>query len=87
MDVPKDLPEMLPSPDDDQADDNDVAIADLGSSIPPPLVQAGDADAADDRPAASAKVALDQRSFLEEAAGSGDAGRACPIFKARPCGM
>ncbi len=67
-DVPKDLPEMLPSsPDDGQSDDNDVAIADLGSSIPPPLVQAGNADAADDRPVASAKDALDQRSFLEPA--------------------
>ena len=65
-DVPKDLPEMLPSsPDDGQADDNDVAIADLGSSIPPPLVQAGNADAADDRPVASAGNALDQRSFLD----------------------
>jgi len=66
-DVPKDLPEMLPSPDDGQSDDNDVAIADLGSSIPPPLVQAGNAVAADDRPVASAKNALDQRSFLEPA--------------------
>ena len=64
MDVPKDLPDVLPSKVDDQADENDVAIADLGSSIPPPLVQAGDAAAADDRPAASANSALDQRTFL-----------------------
>ena len=52
MDVPKDLPEMLPSPERDQADENDVAIAGLGSSIPPPLVQAS---------------ASDQRTFLAEA--------------------
>ncbi|HEV3197882.1 MAG TPA: PASTA domain-containing protein, partial [Bryobacteraceae bacterium] len=45
-------------------DENDVAIADLGSSIPPPLVQAGDAVAADDRPVASANSASDQRTFL-----------------------
>jgi cell division protein FtsI (penicillin-binding protein 3) len=64
MDVPKDLPEMLPSEGGDQADENDVAIADLGSSIPPPLVQAGDAVAADDRPVASANKALDQRVLL-----------------------
>jgi cell division protein FtsI (penicillin-binding protein 3) len=64
MDVPKDLPEMVPSEGSDPADENDVAIADLGSSIPPPLVQAGDAVAADDRPAASANSALDQRGFL-----------------------
>ncbi len=65
LDVPKDLPEMLPSHDDDQADENDVAIADLGSSIPPPLVQAEDAVAADDRPVASAESASDQRTFLK----------------------
>ena len=64
MDVPKDLPEMLPSEGGDQPDENDVAIADLGSSIPPPLVQADDAVAADDRPAASAHNALDQGVFL-----------------------
>jgi len=68
MDVPKDLPEMLP--DDagkaDQADEDDVAIASLGSSIPPPLVQAGDADAAADRPAAPAASALDQRVLLAD---------------------
>jgi len=64
MDVPKDLPEMLSPEGSDQADDNDVAIADLGSSIPPPLVQAGDAVAADDRPVASANNALDQRVLL-----------------------
>jgi cell division protein FtsI (penicillin-binding protein 3) len=67
MDVPKDLPEMLPSPERDQADENDVAIAGLGSSIPPPLVQAEDAVAPDDRPAASAESASDQRIFLAEA--------------------
>ncbi len=66
MDVPKDLPEMVPSEGSDPADENDVAIADLGSSIPPPLVQAGDAVAADDRPAASANSALDQRIFLAQ---------------------
>ena len=63
MDVPKDLPEMVPSEVSGPADENDVAIADLGSSIPPPLVQAGDAVAADDRPVASANSALDQRIF------------------------
>jgi cell division protein FtsI (penicillin-binding protein 3) len=63
MDVPKDLPEMVPSEGSDRADENDVAIADLGSSIPPPLVQAGDAVAADDRPVASANSAVDQRIF------------------------
>jgi cell division protein FtsI (penicillin-binding protein 3) len=64
MDVPKDLPEMLPSEGGDQADEDDVAIADLGSSIPPPLVQANDAAATDDRPVASAQNALDQRVLL-----------------------
>jgi cell division protein FtsI (penicillin-binding protein 3) len=64
MDVPKDLPEMLPAEGGDEADENDVAIADLGSSIPPPLVQADNAVAADDRPAASANNALDQRVLL-----------------------
>ena len=64
MDVPKDLPEAVPSQGVDQADQNDVSIADLGSSIPPPLVQAGDAVAADDRPVASANSAPDQRTFL-----------------------
>ena len=64
MDVPKDLPDVLPSEGGDLADENDVAIADLGSSIPPPLVQAGDAVASDDRPGASANSASDQRTFL-----------------------
>ncbi len=64
LDVPKDLPGMLPSPDNDSVDENDVAIAGLGSSIPPPLVQADDADAAADRPVASAESAPDQRTFL-----------------------
>jgi cell division protein FtsI (penicillin-binding protein 3) len=64
MDVPKDLPEMLPAERGDEADENDVAIANLGSSIPPPLVQAGDAVATDDRPVASADNALDQRVLL-----------------------
>ena len=70
MDVPKDLPEMVPSEGNDPADENDVAIADLGSSIPPPLVQAGDAVAADDRPAASAKSVMDQRIFSNPGASS-----------------
>jgi cell division protein FtsI (penicillin-binding protein 3) len=70
LDVPKDLPDMQPSPETNQtaesgqADENDVAIAGLGSSIPPPLVQAEDAVAADDRPVASAESASDQRPFL-----------------------
>jgi len=63
-DVPKDLPEMSPANDDGQADENDVAIADLGSSIPPPLARGDNADAADDRPMASAKNVLDQRTFF-----------------------
>jgi cell division protein FtsI (penicillin-binding protein 3) len=63
MDVPKDLPEMVPSEENEPSDENDVAIADLGSSIPPPLVLAGDAVAADDRPVAAANSALDQRLF------------------------
>jgi len=63
-DVPKDLPEMLASPGDDQADEDDVAIADLGSSPIHPLVEADDATAAVDRPAASAGTTLDQRAFL-----------------------
>ncbi|HTR37231.1 MAG TPA: penicillin-binding protein [Bryobacteraceae bacterium] len=70
MDVPKDLPEMLPDDAGDkanQADEDDVSIASLGSSIPPPLVQAGNADAAADRPAASAASALDQRVLLSDA--------------------
>lgn len=41
------------------------------SSIPPPLVQAGDAVAADDRPAASANSALDQRLFSKQATSTG----------------
>jgi cell division protein FtsI (penicillin-binding protein 3) len=64
MDVPKDLPEMLPSEGGDEADENDVAIAGVGSSIPPPLVQASDAVATDDRPVVSANNALDQRGLL-----------------------
>ena len=78
MDVPKDLPEMVPSEESGPADENDVAIADLGSSIPPPLVQAGNAVAADDRPAASAKSALDQRIFSEQLSSkeSGSSGQA-----------
>ncbi|MGA2878364.1 MAG: penicillin-binding protein [Bryobacteraceae bacterium] len=70
MDVPKDLPEMVPSDGNSPADENDVAIADLGSSIPPPLVQAGNAVAADDRPVASANSALDQRIFLAQGGSS-----------------
>src|SRR3984957_8409027 len=63
-DVPKDLPEMLPSEGTDEPDVNDLAIAEVGSSFPPPLLQAADALAADDRPAASADKALDQRVLL-----------------------
>jgi len=66
MDVPKDLPEMLPEETGDQADEDDVAIASLGSSVPPPLVQAGTAVAATDRLAASANSAVDQRAFLAD---------------------
>ena len=82
-DVPKDLPEMLPSEDDDQADENDVAIADLGSSIPPPLVQAENAVAADDRPEASAKSALDQRTFLARGMGDSMGGPKVPNFQGK----
>jgi len=64
-DVPKDLPEMLPTTDDNQADASDVAIVDVGSSIPPPLVQPPDAAPVNDRLAAAAKVALNQRTFLD----------------------
>ena len=83
------LPEMVPSEESQPADENDVAIADLGSSIPPPLVQAGNAVAADDRPVASAKSALDQRifssSFQEvEAPSRIWPDRACRIFEGRP---
>jgi len=86
LDVPKDLPEMLPSVAGDLADENDVAIAGLGSSTPPPLVQADDAVAADDRPAASAESDLDQRTFLEQGAKSNSrdlAGPQVPDFKGR----
>ena len=89
MDVPKDLPDDLPSNDKDdvRVDENDLAIADLGPSVPQPLVQPDDAVASgpetfsksrayplsgtgeedargQDRPGASAKADLDQRSFL-----------------------
>ena len=86
MDVPKDLPEMVPSEGSDPADENDVAIADLGSSIPPPLVQAGNAVAADDRPVASAKSALDQRIFSAQGGGSFEqalAGPRVPDFQGK----
>jgi len=63
MDVPKDLPEMVPSEINDKADENDVAIADLGSSLPPPLAQAGEA-ATEDRPVSAPSNALDQRVLL-----------------------
>ncbi len=84
MDVPKDLPEMVPD-DHAPADENDVAIADLGSSIPPPLVQAGNAVAADDRPVASAKSALDQRIFsVQDGSSSQDlAGPRVPNFQGK----
>jgi cell division protein FtsI (penicillin-binding protein 3) len=85
MDVPKDLPEMVPSDGSDQADENDVAIADLGSSIPPPLVQVGNAVAADDRPVASANSALDQRIFsaTRESSGKDLAGPRVPNFEGK----
>lgn len=83
MDVPKDLPEMLPSTDGDLADENDVAIAGLGSSIPPPLVQAGDADAADDRPVASAKSASDQRNFSAPGGKTDVSGPQVPNFQGK----
>src|SRR5260370_36079672 len=73
LDVPKDLPETLPSEDGEQADENDVAIAGLGSALPPPLVPAEDALSADDRPALSADATEDQRIFL--AAGGKGNGR------------
>ena len=73
LDVPKDLPETLPADDGEQADENDVAIAGLGSALPPPLVQAEDALSADDRPALSADATQDQRTFL--AAGNKESGR------------
>jgi len=84
MDVPKDLPEMVPD-DHAPADENDVAIADLGSSIPPPLVQAGNAVAADDRPVASANSALDQRIFSVQGGGSSQdlAGPRVPNFQGK----
>lgn len=84
MDVPKDLPEMIPD-DKAPADENDLAIADLGSSIPPPLVQAGDAVAADDRPVASAKSALDQRLFSKPNGNPGQdlAGPRVPNFQGK----
>jgi cell division protein FtsI (penicillin-binding protein 3) len=66
MDVPKDLPEMLPAEGGGKADENDVAIADVGSFVPPPLVQADNAVAADDRPVASANNALDQWVLLAQ---------------------
>jgi cell division protein FtsI (penicillin-binding protein 3) len=66
MDVPKDLPEMQPSPDSGPVDDNDSAIAGLGSSIPPPLVQAEDDVAAGDRPVVTSDSAPDQRTFLAQ---------------------
>jgi cell division protein FtsI (penicillin-binding protein 3) len=86
MDVPKDLPEMIPSEENEPADENDVAIADLGSSIPPPLVQAGDAVAADDRPAASANSASDQRLFSSPGGSSSQhdlAGPRVPDFRGK----
>jgi cell division protein FtsI (penicillin-binding protein 3) len=68
MDVPKDLPETLSSDGGEQADENDVAIAGLGSSQPPPLVHAEDALVSEDLPATA-----DQRTFL--ASGKEDSGR------------
>jgi cell division protein FtsI (penicillin-binding protein 3) len=85
MDVPKDLPEMVPSEGSDKADENDVAIAEVGSSIPPPLVQADNAVATDDRPVASAANALDQRVLLRSN-GSGPhdlSGQRVPNFEGK----
>lgn len=59
MDVPKDLPETLSPEEGEQADENDVAIADLSSSPPSPLVQADDALVSENLPATA-----DQRNFL-----------------------
>jgi cell division protein FtsI (penicillin-binding protein 3) len=73
LDVPKDLPETLPADDGEQADENDAAIAGLGSVLPPPLVPAEDGLSADDRPALSANATEDQRTFLE--AGNKESGR------------
>jgi len=65
LDVPKDLPDDVPNDNEKvNADENDLSIADLGPSVPPPLVQMDDAVAPVDRPGASAKTDLDQRSFL-----------------------
>lgn len=79
-DVPKDLPEMVASKDDPKQDDNDVAIADFSSSIPPPLAQAEDAVAADDRPAVSANAVLGQRPFLDGVGGAASDGPRVPNF-------
>jgi cell division protein FtsI (penicillin-binding protein 3) len=68
MDVPKDLPETLSSDEGEQADENDVAIAGLGSPLPPPLVPAEDALVSENLPATA-----DQRNFL--ASGKEDSGR------------
>lgn len=54
MDVPKDLPEMVPPERSDPADENDVAIAEVGSAIPPPLVPVEDTGVAENRPVAPA---------------------------------
>src|SRR5258708_5997836 len=86
LDVPKDLPETLPSDDGEQADENDVAIAGLGSALPPPLVPAEDASSADDRPAADADATGDQRTFLaagETESGRGLAGPRVPNFQGK----
>jgi cell division protein FtsI (penicillin-binding protein 3) len=85
MDVPKDLPEMLSPEGSDKADEDDVAIADIGSSIPPPLVQADDAVASDDRPVASADNALGQRVLLARNGSSQQdlAGPRVPDFQGR----
>jgi membrane peptidoglycan carboxypeptidase len=73
-DVPKDLPETLPSGNDNQADEDDLPIADLGSSpAPPPLVEAENATATVDRPAAQARAELDQRVLLAQSSGKPEA--------------
>ena len=81
-DVPKDLPEMLPPQGSDQADEDDVAIAGLGSSSLPPLVEADDASTTVDRPAALASTP-DQRAFLAQSSHPEEDGPRAPNFLGR----
>jgi cell division protein FtsI (penicillin-binding protein 3) len=75
LDVPKDIPDDVPADDDVKADDNDVAISDLGSSLPLPLVPTDEV----------AKSALDQRYFSPAAPGAPIplAGPAVPDFRGK----